>query len=274
MQKYRKFLKHVSTRWLSMGICLQRVLSQWEPLHDFFKDKYSKIKRNLKVAVKSKTSEQPSEPKKSKQDYSKTASNDCNAEVSVDFLFPRPQKSDGKKKNPPKLKDRDATCGEKKVEKIYDMMRSKTMKLYCLFLKSNIDTFDVANKVLQNDKPCIHILHDVLVELFQKLVCRFVKAGIVKNAKSVLEIEFECRENQKSDENLVVGCEAKHFVEKHGNVLNLHSFYDAVRNYYVKVCAYMVKKFPYNDEVLLNAEVANIKKRSDVNYSAVRYFFK
>lgn len=34
----------------------------------------------------------------------------------------------------------------------------------------------------------------------------------------------------------------------------------------------MVKKFPYNDEVLLNAEVANIKKRSDVNYSAVRYF--
>lgn len=99
-----------------------------------------------------------------------------------------------------------------------------------------------------------------------------MKAGVIKNAKSILEIDFECRENQKRDENLVKGSEAKHFVEKYGDVQNLKSFYYAVMNYYVNVCGYMVKKFPYDDEVLINAEVANINKIFNLNYCAVRYF--
>lgn len=40
----------MSTRWLSLGICLDRVLNQWEPLHDFFKDKYQKIKRTVETS--------------------------------------------------------------------------------------------------------------------------------------------------------------------------------------------------------------------------------
>ena len=34
----RKILKHVSTRWLSLGVCLQRLLSQWLVLTEFFKE--------------------------------------------------------------------------------------------------------------------------------------------------------------------------------------------------------------------------------------------
>ncbi|KAK3755432.1 hypothetical protein RRG08_008007 [Elysia crispata] len=30
-------LKHVSTRWLSIGKCLERLLTNWEPLKSFFK---------------------------------------------------------------------------------------------------------------------------------------------------------------------------------------------------------------------------------------------
>ena len=32
-----KMLKHVSTRWLSIGKCLERLLTNWEPLKSFFK---------------------------------------------------------------------------------------------------------------------------------------------------------------------------------------------------------------------------------------------
>ena len=31
-----KILKHMHTRWLSLGSCLQRIIEQWDPLKDFF----------------------------------------------------------------------------------------------------------------------------------------------------------------------------------------------------------------------------------------------
>ena len=33
-----KILKHVSTRWLSIGKCLPRLIDSWHALYDFFKD--------------------------------------------------------------------------------------------------------------------------------------------------------------------------------------------------------------------------------------------
>eukprot|EP00057_Strongylocentrotus_purpuratus_P010834 XP_011665308.1 PREDICTED: uncharacterized protein LOC105438778 [Strongylocentrotus purpuratus] len=34
----RKILKHGATRWLSLGLCIDRLLSQWQPLQLFFKE--------------------------------------------------------------------------------------------------------------------------------------------------------------------------------------------------------------------------------------------
>jgi hypothetical protein len=34
----RKILKHSSTRWLSLGICLKRLLQQWEPLQEYLQN--------------------------------------------------------------------------------------------------------------------------------------------------------------------------------------------------------------------------------------------
>lgn len=65
-----------------------------------------------------------------------------------------------------------------------------------------------------------------------------------KVTKSVLEVDFDCRENQQSDGHPVIGSEANNFVKKCGEVLNINSLYDDVTNYFVKVCAYMAKKFP------------------------------
>lgn len=33
----KKIIKHVSTRWLSLGQCLSRLMTRWEPLSSFFR---------------------------------------------------------------------------------------------------------------------------------------------------------------------------------------------------------------------------------------------
>lgn len=55
----------------------------------------------------------------------------------------------------------------------------RNFKLYCLFLNSVIPIFDTANKFLQNEKPCVHILHSVLEKLLKDVLVRFVKPAVI-----------------------------------------------------------------------------------------------
>ncbi|CAC5412778.1 unnamed protein product [Mytilus coruscus] len=149
------------------------------------------------------------------------------------------------------------------------------MKLYCFFVLANVGLFDTSNKLLQNDKPCIHILYEVLLSLFEKLLCRFVKAGVMSTAKSVLSFDFLDRTNQKDDANLFIGKEARDFVAKYGNIVDLAKFYTHVRVYYESICSYMAKKFPFGDEVLKNATVADIISKQDAfEFFSVELFLK
>ena len=50
------------------------------------------------------------------------------------------------------------------------------------------------------------------------------------------------------------------------------AFYQGVRQYYVAACKYMIKKFPFNDEVLLHAEIADISKRQSKAFDSVLFF--
>ena len=71
-------------------------------------------------------------------------------------------------------------------------------------------------------------------------------------------------EKIRSDENLVFGSDAKRFI-----VLNLNSFFNDVRKYYTTVSAYMLKKFPFGDDV----KCRNcIHIRYDLNNSIGKYF--
>ena len=40
----RKILKHVCTRWLSLGLCINRLLEQWNPLLKYFESQQKKPK--------------------------------------------------------------------------------------------------------------------------------------------------------------------------------------------------------------------------------------
>jgi hypothetical protein len=44
--KAHKILKHVATRWLSLGKCLDRLFEQWDALNIFFKQEFEIEKKN------------------------------------------------------------------------------------------------------------------------------------------------------------------------------------------------------------------------------------
>ena len=57
-----KILKHVTTRWLSLGICIKRLLEQWEPLRQFVRSMIPKPKaasNKRSTSVKDSASELP-----------------------------------------------------------------------------------------------------------------------------------------------------------------------------------------------------------------------
>ncbi|KAL3860554.1 hypothetical protein ACJMK2_010670 [Sinanodonta woodiana] len=81
--------------------------------------------------------------------------------------------------------------------------------VYCLFMKSAIPLFDAANVVLQKEEPCIHIMHKILSNQLSDLLIRFFKPEIITSAKHLTDIDFHDHANQKDNEDLAIGAEAR-----------------------------------------------------------------
>ena len=162
---------------------------------------------------------------------------------------------------------------DSKCEMVYKKLNNPVTKLYCLFMKSAIPLFDAANVVLQKEEPCIHIMHKILLNQLSDLLIRFIKPEIIASAKLLTDIDFHDHANQKDDEDLAIGAEAREFIE-HNSTLPVKMFYDNVRDYYATACDYMLHKFPYGDELLLNASVADVNERQSKSFKSVRYFVK
>ena len=48
--QHTKILKHVQTRWLSIGVCLDRILENWSPLLGLFREAYNELSQEQKAA--------------------------------------------------------------------------------------------------------------------------------------------------------------------------------------------------------------------------------
>ncbi|KFM77998.1 hypothetical protein X975_25813, partial [Stegodyphus mimosarum] len=77
--------------------------------------------------------------------------------------------------------------------------------------------------------------------------------------------------NQKDDNDLIIGNQTRELV----NSLKDHEkkeFFQCVRKYFSSACDYIVRKFPLQNEVLLNAEVANLKQIENSSFEKIRFF--
>ena len=156
-------------------------------------------------------------------------------------------------------------------------MKNPITMLTCYFLKSNISLFDEFNLMLQRDEPLIHQLQTKCVQLVTDLLVRFVKQTDLKNEKNMLEVKYDERDNQKEDEELVLGVETKKYLQEcvtSGTVTrqDKKAFYRSVRDYFVEACRYIILRFPLNREFLEAAEVVDISRRSTASFSSVLFF--
>ncbi|CAC5395891.1 unnamed protein product [Mytilus coruscus] len=155
---------------------------------------------------------------------------------------------------------------EKKVEAIYEFVKSPTNKLYMLFLNYAVHVFDDILKNLQTEEPMIHLLRKALNKLLRNVLTRFVKPSAFAMAQTVDSVDYKSSYNQKTDQELVIGEDAREG--------RLKKFYVTVRRYFVSCCDYMIAKLPLKDELLRPAEAVDVACQQTSKSSSLTYFLE
>lgn len=273
----KKILKHVCTRWLSLGRSLSRLVEQWDPLVSFFSEEVVSQKSSSSDSLSSyripkvgSSQQKPSSPnhvgvslnvknENERKRKSDCISGPCSSSKTVALASPRDK---------PILKNQTPIVNRE--EKLFMFLSSKFNKAICLFLLSVIPLFDKVNITLQSASPHIHVLRQLLCDFLSDLLSYFVKAKVIKSS-SLLELDYHSIVNQKEDTDLVIGNQALNIArtleDKEKSV-----FYSSVRKYFVLACDYIVNKFPLKNEVLKHAEVARLSNIENASFSSVRYF--
>ena len=114
--------------------------------------------------------------------------------------------------NSTSVKRKASTGTVSKAAAIYDTLLQKRNKLYCLFLQYSIPLFNRVNVELQSESPKFHVLLDILQQLLRDIQLRFVKPAILLKATMPEKCEYAKHENQREDEDLIVGVKVRDFL--------------------------------------------------------------
>lgn len=163
---------------------------------------------------------------------------------------------------------------ESRATRVARLLSDPLTELTCMFLQSSLPLFDNVNMLLQKDEPCIHLLHAALIQQFLNILVRFVKPAVISAASAPPAVQYKEPQNQKDNVDLTIGTAARDFISSHKEQLKnqLDNFYTEVRQFFITACDYMVGKFPYDDPVIINAQVADISKRQVLQFNQLRYF--
>lgn len=274
----RKILKHVCTRWLSLGRCLNRLLQQWQPLASFFRTEVCGLKvssplGSLQTYKIPKLDQSQAVNKGSHSVDDSDKGSGASKSVMSSKRSSESQTSTSKTK-----KNKQGDISEKnynlsREERLFMFLSSELNKAFCLFLSNIVPAFETPNVLLQSSEPQIHALRSLLFSMLQNLMSKFVKAAVVKSASSILVVDYHSSDNQKNDIDLVIGTATTKVVATLKQEDKL-IFFDSVRKYYSASCDYIVHKFPLKDEVLIHAEVANISTICNASFSSVKFFIE
>lgn len=294
-KKSKKVLKHVCTRWLSLGVCLSRVVELWQPLTWFYKEEVDskvaspteslslyKIPKSLSSKCANKISSADTSATKDEATVCATTSfNKCSQDKDTNVGLPCKGKSSFKrtsvshdfvatKKVKKPLEEENHIANLSRQERVFMFLTADLNKCICYFLLHVIPVFDKANIILQSQAPHVHILRSLLTDMLKELLVKFVKPSVIKTTP-VLDIKYNIATNQKSDEDVLVGCNASRIVATLTDT-DRAKFYTSVRNFFKLSCDYIVLKFPLENEILKHAEVANVKNIENASFKSVKFF--
>lgn len=209
-----KVIKHGSTRWLSMGRCLDRLLVNWLPLKEFFKEESTR------------------------KDLSSYAA--------------------------------------RKVAKILESLRSRSTRLYIMFLRYAIKPMETFLTINQSDSPRISTISFESAKLIRNIMTRFLVPSAFVGNKPVYEVDFKSSYNFKSDKDLIIGEDCLKFIaNKDSNGLSpskLKVFYEDVRKYLQTVVAYLLKSLPVQDPLMTKLSIADPSLLSTSSSNDITFF--
>ena len=81
-------------------------------------------------------------------------------------------------------------------------------EVHLLFFQSILPCFTHANQFLQREEPLIHVLQPQLLNLFKKVLGKFLKHSVLSihcNADSLTSVDFNPISNQVVDKDLTIG---------------------------------------------------------------------
>ena len=148
-----------------------------------------------------------------------------------------------------------------------------------MFYQAVLPVFTSFNKFLQRETPCIHVLCDKLDSFVNKLLGKFVKISVIKDARnesSLIDADFQSKENQLPDSNIFVGFMTRQILQQllnDGDIADseVTKFYAGVRTFYTKASEYVKATYPLKDD-LLHAKFINFEKREECAFDSVEYF--
>lgn len=163
---------------------------------------------------------------------------------------------------------------EKKISAVFEFVKSPTNKLYVLFLSYSLKMFDEILLSLQADDPKIHILQRALCRLLRSVLVRFVKPSAMSG--KLEEVDYRTSYNIKSNQDLVIGEDAKAFIEQsvenHLRKKRVDEFYENVVVYYQAACDDLKRKLPLNEPLLHHAEVADVRLQQSAKVASLVFF--
>nr|XP_057926630.1 uncharacterized protein LOC131128085 [Doryrhamphus excisus] len=263
----RKILKLSSTKWLALSKCVQRLLQQWEPLTRFFadeatgKDEASSVHLSTLTATSGKSSS-----------FLKTKFCRRKSKTGVDHFLCRPKETAENQKDVSENTDATAVT---KPQRVYAFLTDPRSMLYALFLKRAIPLFETANQTLQKEEPCVHTLLQTLELQLQKLLLAFCKPErVVEMMEEVKRGHqptlYQSGEHQLPDEELCIGHDTQIFIKSQVQ-LPLGAFFRDVRKYFTAAVDFLLSSFPFGDELLHHAAVADISRRQTAKFSSLTY---
>ena len=113
---------------------------------------------------------------------------------------------------------------------------------------------------LQSEQPMIHIVRRKLLKLLRLLFLRFLRP-VAPHGIPVLDVQFHLQYHHKLDEDLLIGEEARKYIASGDEVglryCKVTYFYADAKAFFVAACTYLKKKLPFQDEVLIHAEITD-----------------
>ena len=166
---------------------------------------------------------------------------------------------------------------EPRFQRLYKLYSNDMFDIYLYFYQAVLPTFTNFNLFLQRDAPQIYLLYDQMHVLLRKLLSKFVKSTVIAASEDITEVEYLSTENQKENHQLFIGIITKGMSSKKlddGDLAleQIQKFYRGVRSFYEKAVRYILKWFPFSEDLIRCSQFVDFYKRHESEFEMVEFW--